>query len=123
MRIKGKIWLEDADGNYLMGPRTARLLLAIDASGKLSDAAQEAGFSYRAAWNRLKRVEASLGYPLVETTVGGSGGGSTCLSVQGRAVLEAFVNLEKQSKVWLERKAQQLNVHSIPSLSVKDDPA
>ena len=98
IRARSKIWLEDDDGTYLMGPRTARLLLAIDDTGSLRRAAENAGFSYRAAWDRLRRVEEAVGYTLVETTVGGPGGGGTVLSAAGRALVHTFLDLEQQTK-------------------------
>ncbi len=81
-----------------MGPRTARLLLAIDSTGSLSRAAKNAGFSYRAAWDRLRRVEEAVGYALVETTVGGPGGGGTVLSDAGRTLVHTFLDVEQQTK-------------------------
>ncbi len=98
IRARSKLWLEHEDGSYVMGPRTARLLQAIDHLGSLKQAAQEADFSYRAAWNRLRRVEKVLGYALVESSVGGPGGGSSELSSKGKTFLAAFLRLEQQSK-------------------------
>ncbi|MEZ4630666.1 MAG: LysR family transcriptional regulator [Deinococcales bacterium] len=95
LKARSKIWFEDEEGNYMMGPRTARLLAAVEAMGSLSAAAKEAGFSYRAAWNRIKRVEEACGYALLETAVGGQGGGGSSLSREGKALVEAFKNLDK----------------------------
>lgn len=102
LRARAKVWLEDEAGAYLMGPRTARLLRTIEHTGSLSGAAVNAGFSYRAAWNRLQRIEEALGEALVETRVGGPDGGGTTLSATGRALLEVFVTLEGEVERLLE---------------------
>lgn len=102
IRAHSKLWLEDEQGNYLMGPRTARLLAAIELHGSLAQAAKATGFSYRAAWNRLRRVEQALGYPLVETTVGGPGGGGTTLSKRGKRLVSRFCTLQKEVEALLE---------------------
>lgn len=96
IKAHSKLWLEDEQGNYLMGPRTARLLAAIEVHGSLAKAAKATGFSYRAAWNRLRRVEEALGYPLVETTVGGPGGGGSALSKQGKRLTRRFKQLQSE---------------------------
>lgn len=111
IRARNKFWLEDGDNNYLMGPRTARLLQAIDDYGSLSKAAQSTGFSYRAAWNRLKRVEQALGFKLLERTVGGQGGGGSVLSVQGKQIVEVFFTLEQASKHILNDAVSEFNTN------------
>ncbi|WP_457633317.1 winged helix-turn-helix domain-containing protein, partial [Oceanithermus desulfurans] len=80
MRPRAKFWLETETGEYLMGPRTLRLLEAVHASGSLKAGARAAGFSYRAAWARVRRVEAALGFKLIESHSGGEGGGRSRLT-------------------------------------------
>jgi len=73
-----------------MGPRTLRLLEAIERTGSLKAAAREAGFSYRSAWSRIKRVEAALGFKLIESRSGGEGGGSSRLTAEANAAMNKF---------------------------------
>ena len=68
------------DGRLVFGDAEMRLLDAIARQGTLTEGAAALGLSYRAAWGKLRAVEASLGTKLVETTVGGSGGGSSRLT-------------------------------------------
>ena len=68
------------DDRLVFGDAEMRLLDAIARQGTLSEGAAALGLSYRAAWGKLRAVEASLGTKLVETTVGGSGGGSSRLT-------------------------------------------
>ncbi len=90
MRPRAKYWLETEDGRYLMGPRTHRLLRAVEATGSLKAAARLAGFSYRAAWSRVREVEAALGFPLVASRSGGEGGGKSLLTPEGAAFLARY---------------------------------
>ena len=90
MRPRAKFWLETDEGEYLMGPRTMRLLEAINETGSLKAAARAAGFSYRSAWSRVKRVEEALGYKLIESHSGGEGGGHSRLTSEAVEFLRKF---------------------------------
>ena len=96
MRPRAKFWLETKTGEYLMGPRTLRLLEAVHASGSLKAGARAAGFSYRAAWARVRRVEAALGFRLIESHSGGEGGGRSRLTPEALAFVRRY-------RVFLER--------------------
>jgi len=107
MRPRAKFWLETDEGEYLMGPRTMRLLEAINETGSLKAAARAAGFSYRSAWSRVKRVEAALGFQLIESYSGGEGGGRSSLTVDGALLLERFnaflqTSEEKINEIFLQ---------------------
>jgi len=101
MRPRAKFWLETETGEYLMGPRTLRLLEAVHASGSLKAGARAAGFSYRAAWARVRRVEAALGFKLIESRSGGEGGGRSRLTPQARDFVRRY-------QVFLERSERSL---------------
>lgn len=66
------------------------VLRRIDTVGSISEAAREAGISYKAAWQAIETLGNLAGTPLVEKAVGGSGGGGAQLTQAGRKVLEAF---------------------------------
>jgi molybdate transport system regulatory protein len=66
------------------------LLRAVHETGSVSAAAQRAGLSYRRAWGKIKELEANLGVPLVESTIGGKLGGSTRLTPTGRTLVCRF---------------------------------
>ncbi|HCP76768.1 MAG TPA: ModE family transcriptional regulator, partial [Pusillimonas sp.] len=50
------------------------VLRRIDAVGSISEAARDAGISYKAAWQAIETLGNLAGTPLVEKAVGGSGG-------------------------------------------------
>src|SRR5215213_6315762 len=84
-----KLWVEAGD-RLVMSDYRARLLERIGATGSLASAATEMGLSYRRAWGKVKELEANLGFPLVKSEVGGSGGGHTELTDEGRAFLASY---------------------------------
>jgi len=85
-----------------MGPRTLRLLEAVEQTGSLKAAAREAGFSYRSAWSRIKRVEAALGFKLIESRSGGEGGGHSSLTAEASEFVVKF-------KTFLIQNEKELN--------------
>jgi molybdate transport system regulatory protein len=81
--------LEDQRAVY--GDHEMRLLEAIALQGTLSDGATALGLSYRSAWGKIKAMEAALGTRLVESTVGGNGGGSSRLTETAQRLLGQYV--------------------------------
>ncbi len=72
-----------------MADKRIDILRQIGQGGSISQAARAAGVSYKAAWQALDTLTNLAGVPLVERTVGGSGGGGTVLTEAGRALLAA----------------------------------
>jgi molybdate transport system regulatory protein len=69
------------------------ILRRIGEGGSISEAARRAGVSYKAAWQAIETLGNLAGTPMVEKTVGGSGGGGALLTPAGRHVLDAAVLL------------------------------
>jgi len=84
-----KLWLE-LDGHLVMSDYRMRLLALIAESGSLAQAATALGLSYRRAWGKVKELEANLAMPLVQSEVGGAGGGHTALTPEAAALIEAY---------------------------------
>lgn len=53
------------------------------------------GIAHSKAWDMINRLEQNLGYSVVERQRGGRAGGSTRLTEQGRAFLEAYHDFEQ----------------------------
>ncbi|RYF80720.1 MAG: LysR family transcriptional regulator [Comamonadaceae bacterium] len=64
------------------------LLRGIGRTGSISQAAREAGVSYKAAWQAIATLTNLAGVPLVERVVGGAGGGGARLTAQGQGLLQ-----------------------------------
>ena len=65
------------------------LLRRVGAGGSISQAARDAGVSYKAAWQALDTLSNLAGAPLVDSAVGGAGGGGARLTEAGRELLRA----------------------------------
>jgi len=82
---KGRI-LDDTD---------ALLLRRISENNSLTAAARLLGISYRNAWGRVKRIEATYGKRILETTTGGVTGGGSFLTPDGALLLKDFRRTRK----------------------------
>ncbi len=65
------------------------ILRRIGEAGSISEAARSAGVSYKAAWQALDTLSNLAGTALVESAVGGSGGGGARLTPAGGQLLQA----------------------------------
>ncbi|HYF20408.1 MAG TPA: TOBE domain-containing protein [Ramlibacter sp.] len=79
------------------------ILRRVGACGSISQAAREAGVSYKAAWQALDMLSNLAGVPLVEKAVGGAGGGGARLTAAGEQVLHAGEALARSRAEALSR--------------------
>jgi len=63
------------------------VLRRVGETGSISQAARDAGISYKAAWQAIDTLSNLSGQTLVERTVGGSGGGGASITPQGLQLL------------------------------------
>ncbi len=83
------IKLEHRERGNIMNLFKFELLEAIGESMSLKIAAEKCGVSYRKAWDGIRDSEKALGFPLVESSRGGSGKGTTTLTEEGKKLVEA----------------------------------
>ncbi|WP_416546849.1 molybdenum-dependent transcriptional regulator [Limnohabitans sp. DCL3] len=69
------------------------ILRRIGEVGSISQAARDAGVSYKAAWQAVDTLSNLAGSPLLEKVVGGSGGGGARLTATGHKLLAAAERL------------------------------
>ena len=72
------------------------LLRRIGQVGSISEAARSAGVSYKAAWQAIDTLTNLAGTPLVQRTIGGTGGGGAQLTNAGVQLLKAATLLQAQ---------------------------
>jgi molybdate transport system regulatory protein len=103
-----KFWLE-FENQSILGSGWAGLLDKIEKNkkGSLTLAAKECGYSYKYAWNILRRIEKRTGTPVVITGKGGRGGGGWVkLNDWGLYLLKIYKNyLEEIKKI--EKKLEE----------------
>ncbi len=95
-----KFWLE-FEKSSILGSGWAGLLDKIEKNeeGSLTLAAKECGYSYKYAWNILKRIEKRTGMPVVKTGKGGRGGGGWVkLNEWGEYLLKIYREYSKEIK-------------------------
>ncbi|MEM2127699.1 MAG: LysR family transcriptional regulator [Candidatus Bathyarchaeia archaeon] len=92
-QLSCKIWLEYR-GKPLIGKGGAEILEQVEMEQSISKAAKKLGMSYRYVWSYLKRMERTLGEPVIETHRGGSGGGGARLTRVGKELLEEYKGIE-----------------------------
>jgi molybdate transport system regulatory protein len=92
-----KMWL-NWKGDFLMGPNYLRFLRAIDEHGTIREAGAVVGWSYRTCLNRIRRMEAVLGAPVLATTRGGSSGGGARLTPVASRLLRLFERWQRASR-------------------------
>ena len=116
LSIHTNIWLETDDGDVALSRWRLELLEAVDHTGSISAAAHVMNIQYRLAWNRIHEMEERLGMPLVQTTVGGKGGGGAQLTPEARVVIEQLhemfmaidATIQEQGVVYLRRLEKAL---------------
>lgn len=108
--IKGELKLAES-----LDRRIIDLLNAIGESGSLNQAAKQVGLSYKGAWQIIERTNNSSPKTLVETVKGGTRGGGTVLTDEGRALIALFEDLEQQHQNFLKQLNQKLteNVETV----------
>ena len=99
--IRSRIWIE-ADGQILLGEGRVNLLKAIKQTGSLSKAAKSLGMSYKKAWSLLDAVNKRAKQPVVETSIGGSGGGGAELTPYGEQLIKSFDNINQECWSFLD---------------------
>lgn len=87
-KLKYKLWL-DKNGK-VFGDGPYKLLKGISSSGSLVTAAKEQGMSYSQAHTLLKNIENRLGFPLLVSKVGGTGGGGSDLTPAAKELIKKY---------------------------------
>jgi len=90
MRTHLRITLLDDEGNKFFGEGPYRLLKLVEETGSLRSAAISMEMAYTKALKMLKRAEEVLGFPLTHRTTGGTSGGGSHLTEQGKEWLEKY---------------------------------
>lgn len=74
---------------YESADKRLEILRLVGALGSISEAARQAGISYKGAWQAIHTLTNLAGVSLVGSVVGGAGGGGAKLTPAGEQLLEA----------------------------------
>lgn len=90
MKAATRILLTDDNGEKFFGEGPYRLLMLVEETCSLRQAAQRMDMSYSKAIRILNRAEQELGFALTERTIGGASGGGSRLTVRGKEWCERY---------------------------------
>ena len=102
-----KLWVEK-DGSLVLSDYRVRLLRFVAETGSLAKAAQRMGLSYRRAWGKVREIERNLGLSLVESEVGGAGGGGSRLTKDGERLVAIYQRFRRKMERDLGREFREL---------------
>jgi len=91
-----KFWLNTKAGEEILGKSMLQILKDIETEGSIQAAASKNNVSYRKAWGDIKKAEEILNFAITEKKRGGKDGGKTTLTEDGKNMLKAFDELEKE---------------------------
>jgi molybdate transport system regulatory protein len=91
LELKPRLMLGDV---IAMGPGKADLLELVDETGSISAAAKRMSMSYRRAWMLVDAMNNAFKEPLVEASIGGTGGGGARVTENGRQILAAYRRMQ-----------------------------
>src|SRR5262245_1766901 len=93
--VKTKVWLEH-HGQFVVGDGGLKLLLGILEHGSLLGAARQIRWSYRHAWEYLRRAETALGMSLTAPRPGKGHSRGSALTEAGRLVIERLAEVRNK---------------------------
>ena len=107
LEIRAKAWITAGEETFLAYGRIV-LLEKIRECGSISAAARAIGMSYRRAWWHGETMNRLAKRPLVETAVGGKGGGGTRLTPEGEEAVRLYLALDERAKAFEECVKEEL---------------
>jgi len=82
--------------------QAVRLLQALEEVGSINGAAQAVGMQYKSAWQKLDQISNLLPYPLLAKRAGGSGGGGSMLTEEGKTLLQRINALRRERSRFMQ---------------------
>ena len=102
-----KLWVEK-DGQLVLSDYRVQILQLIAETGSPAEAAERLGLSYRRAWGKVREIERNLGLSLVESAVGGAGGGGSSLTEDGERLVALYQRFRRRMEGELGKEFRQL---------------
>ena len=91
-----------------LGPGKVQILESIRDGGSISEAARGMKMSYRSAWLLVDSMNSQFKKPVVETTLGGRGGGAATLTAFGRDLVRRYRAMERATQRAIARDVAAL---------------
>ncbi len=108
MRPQLKIWIENEEGEQIIGEGLLRLLQEIEKTGSLNKASERLGMSYRTAWGKLEKIENRMGIELVIRRSGGGREGGSRLTERGRELMSRYLQLKRSMEEKVKKEFDEV---------------
>ena len=108
LKLNYKIWIESVDSKGILGDRKCELLRAIEETGSLNDAMKKLNLTYRKTWDNLRKIEKELGFALIKPTRGGTDGGNTVLTTEGKIIIQAFEKFHSEFDLIIQQGFEKI---------------
>ena len=92
--VRPMVSVSIARENLFFDSKTAMLLNLIDETGSVSAACARMQLSYSAGWNLIRNLEQQMQRSIVSRSQGGTGGGNSRLTEDGKELLRRFYQFE-----------------------------
>jgi len=92
LTLKSRQWLEDENGNIIMGEGRQRIFQLIEETGSIIQAAKLMNMSYRGVWGKIKATEQHLKKKILIT----ERRNGSHLTEYGKDFLSAYVQLKNE---------------------------
>ena len=96
MKLRPEVRISLAREKTFFGPGTQMLLSLVYETGSLRTACARMGISYSKGWKMIQFIEKQFGYQVVSSQKGGSGGGKSQLTDEGKMVVDKYRILVKR---------------------------
>ena len=104
MKITTKVLFLDDDGQRFFGDGPYQLLLGLEKTGSLRQAAAEMGMAYSKAWRIVNEAEGQLGCKLIER----DGARGSSLTPAGERAIAAYEELQAEINEVIAARANDL---------------
>ena len=94
LKLKSKHIVVDDRNRIIMGEGRMAILENVEKAGSINQAAKIMKMSYKAMWSKIKSTEKHLGITVVQT----DRKEGSCLSADGKALLDKYRQLKKECR-------------------------
>lgn len=103
MKAGYSLWIKNHNGEKIFGKGPYELLVLVDRLGSLNKAALEMGMSYSKALNIIKKCEQEMECLILQREVGGSRGGGSYLTNEGRDLMDRYKTFREKASLEIEK--------------------
>lgn len=95
------------DARPFFGPGVCELLERTKETGSIRAASMQMNMAYSKALRIVKEAERSLGFPLLQSNIGGAGGGGSCLTERGEWIIGQYRRMQSALQEEADKLLQQ----------------